>query len=166
MLALAEGRPVGVDIERLHVARTAERMAARWFPPEEARFVAEPAEPAERAARFTVLWCRREACVKAYGGARAVLRRAGGRSVTVAGGRPGRARRRARAALRRSRAGAVPGCHRHPRRVADACQLSCMESELTMSPVRRPLVWTSWRGNPRRPTPNSPCCPPRRCRSG
>ncbi|MFE4975004.1 4'-phosphopantetheinyl transferase family protein [Kitasatospora sp. NPDC056651] len=68
VLALAEGRPVGVDVEGLHDARTAERVAARWFPPEEARFVAECAEPAERAARFTVLWCRREACVKAYGG--------------------------------------------------------------------------------------------------
>ncbi|MFJ9443309.1 4'-phosphopantetheinyl transferase family protein [Kitasatospora sp. NPDC101235] len=68
VLALAEGRAVGVDVERLHDPRTAERMAARWFPFEEARFVAEPAEPAERAARFTMLWCRREACVKAYGG--------------------------------------------------------------------------------------------------
>ncbi|MET8544357.1 4'-phosphopantetheinyl transferase superfamily protein [Kitasatospora sp. NPDC004799] len=68
VLALAEGRAVGVDVERLHDPRTAERMAARWFPFEEARFVAEPVDPAERAARFTVLWCRREACVKAYGG--------------------------------------------------------------------------------------------------
>ncbi|MFE4518254.1 4'-phosphopantetheinyl transferase family protein [Kitasatospora sp. NPDC056783] len=68
VLALAEGRPVGVDVEGLHDARTAERMAARWFPAEEARFVAEPAEEAERASRFTALWCRREACVKAYGG--------------------------------------------------------------------------------------------------
>ncbi|MEU3568484.1 4'-phosphopantetheinyl transferase superfamily protein [Kitasatospora sp. NPDC036755] len=68
VLALAEGRSVGVDVERLHAPRTAERMAARWFPSEEARFVAEPVDPAERAARFTMLWCRREACVKAYGG--------------------------------------------------------------------------------------------------
>ncbi|MEU1284003.1 4'-phosphopantetheinyl transferase superfamily protein [Kitasatospora sp. NPDC005856] len=68
VLALAEGRAVGVDVERLHDPRTAERMAARWFPFEEARFVAEPVDPAERAARFTTLWCRREACVKAYGG--------------------------------------------------------------------------------------------------
>ncbi|MFJ6618887.1 4'-phosphopantetheinyl transferase family protein [Kitasatospora sp. NPDC091335] len=68
VLALAEGRAVGVDVERLHEPRTAGRMAARWFPAEEARFVAEPVEPAERATRFTMLWCRREACVKAYGG--------------------------------------------------------------------------------------------------
>ncbi|GHF72501.1 4'-phosphopantetheinyl transferase [Kitasatospora xanthocidica] len=68
VLALAEGRAVGVDVERLHGAGTAERMAARWFPFEEARSVAEPAAPAERAARFTALWCRREALVKAYGG--------------------------------------------------------------------------------------------------
>ncbi|GGU70428.1 hypothetical protein GCM10010502_22410 [Kitasatospora aureofaciens] len=31
-------------------------------------FVAEAAEPAERSARFTALWCRGEARVKAYGG--------------------------------------------------------------------------------------------------
>ncbi|MER7578515.1 4'-phosphopantetheinyl transferase superfamily protein [Kitasatospora sp. NPDC097691] len=68
VLALAEQRAVGVDVERLHEVRTAERMAARWFPFEEQRFVAEPGEPSERAARFTGLWCRREACVKAYGG--------------------------------------------------------------------------------------------------
>ncbi|MFI2610462.1 4'-phosphopantetheinyl transferase family protein [Kitasatospora sp. NPDC018619] len=68
LLVMAEGRAVGVDVERLPAPRTAERMAARWFPSEEARFVAEPVDPAERAARFTTLWCRREACVKAYGG--------------------------------------------------------------------------------------------------
>ncbi|MFE6051347.1 4'-phosphopantetheinyl transferase family protein [Kitasatospora sp. NPDC056446] len=67
-LVLAEGRAVGVDVERLHDARTAERMAARWFPFEEARQVAEAPGPSGRSARFTTLWCRREACVKAYGG--------------------------------------------------------------------------------------------------
>ncbi|MFD4655856.1 4'-phosphopantetheinyl transferase family protein [Kitasatospora sp. NPDC058444] len=83
VLALAEGRAVGVDVERLHEPRTAERMAARWFPFEEARFVAEPVDPAERAARFTMLWCRREACVKAYGG-----RLAQSFGVPVAGSSP------------------------------------------------------------------------------
>ncbi|WP_051830464.1 4'-phosphopantetheinyl transferase family protein [Streptomyces novaecaesareae] len=83
VLALAEGRAVGVDVERIHEARTAERMAARWFPFEEARSVAEPAEPAERAARFTALWCRREAFVKAYGG-----RLAQSFGVSVAGPSP------------------------------------------------------------------------------
>ncbi|MEU4119542.1 4'-phosphopantetheinyl transferase superfamily protein [Kitasatospora sp. NPDC028055] len=83
VLALAEGRAVGVDVEPLREARLAERMAARWFPFEEARFVAEAAEPAERAARFTVLWCRREACVKAYGG-----RLAQALGVSVAGPSP------------------------------------------------------------------------------
>ncbi|WP_369182105.1 4'-phosphopantetheinyl transferase superfamily protein [Streptomyces sp. Y1] len=68
VLALAEGREVGVDVEGLREAAVAERMAARWFPFEEARFVAEAPEPAERSARFTALWCRREAVVKAYGG--------------------------------------------------------------------------------------------------
>ncbi|MBO1415177.1 4'-phosphopantetheinyl transferase superfamily protein [Streptomyces sp. FH025] len=83
VLAITEGRPVGVDVERVPDARAAERMAARWFPFEEARFVAEPARPAERAERFTGLWCRREACVKAYGG-----RLAQSLGVSVAGPSP------------------------------------------------------------------------------
>lgn len=68
-LALAEGeRAIGVDVEQAAGARTAERLARRCFPPEEARFVADGPTPEERSARFTMLWCRREACVKAYGG--------------------------------------------------------------------------------------------------
>ncbi|MFJ9695979.1 4'-phosphopantetheinyl transferase family protein [Kitasatospora sp. NPDC101183] len=68
-LALVEGeRAVGVDVERLALPRTAERLARRCFPPEEAGFVSGAPTPEECAARFTELWCRREACVKTYGG--------------------------------------------------------------------------------------------------
>ncbi|MER7757575.1 4'-phosphopantetheinyl transferase superfamily protein [Kitasatospora sp. NPDC097643] len=82
-LALAEGRPVGVDVERLHDPRVAGRLAARHLPAAEARLVAEAPTPAERSARFTALWCRREACVKAHG---ARLVRSFG--VSVAGASP------------------------------------------------------------------------------
>ncbi|MCX4755866.1 4'-phosphopantetheinyl transferase family protein [Kitasatospora purpeofusca] len=64
-VALTEGRAVGVDVERVRDARVAVRMARRWFPAAEAESVAADPDPA---GRFTVLWCRREACVKAYGG--------------------------------------------------------------------------------------------------
>ncbi|MFJ4793639.1 4'-phosphopantetheinyl transferase family protein [Kitasatospora purpeofusca] len=64
-VALTEGRAVGVDVERVRDARVAVRMARRWFPAAEAGSVAADPDPA---GRFTVLWCRREACVKAYGG--------------------------------------------------------------------------------------------------
>ncbi|MEK2490379.1 4'-phosphopantetheinyl transferase superfamily protein [Kitasatospora purpeofusca] len=64
-VALTEGRAVGVDVERVRDARVAVRMARRWFPAAEAESVAADLDPA---GRFTVLWCRREACVKAYGG--------------------------------------------------------------------------------------------------
>lgn len=61
-LALSDGRPLGVDVERIHDRRVAGRVAARFFPAAEARAVLESPE------RFTELWCRREACAKAYGG--------------------------------------------------------------------------------------------------
>ncbi|MCX4689878.1 4'-phosphopantetheinyl transferase superfamily protein [Kitasatospora purpeofusca] len=64
-VALTEGRAVGVDVEQVRDARVAVRMARRWFPAAEAESVAADPDPA---GRFTVLWCRREACVKAYGG--------------------------------------------------------------------------------------------------
>ncbi|MEV6976287.1 4'-phosphopantetheinyl transferase superfamily protein [Kitasatospora sp. NPDC093806] len=60
-----EGRAVGVDVEEVRDPRTATRLATRYFPAGEAALIAEAPDPA---ARFTTLWCRREACVKAYGG--------------------------------------------------------------------------------------------------
>ncbi|MFF2662009.1 4'-phosphopantetheinyl transferase family protein [Kitasatospora sp. NPDC058032] len=64
-VALAEERAVGVDVEEVRDARSALRLARRYFPAAEAALVAADPAPAER---FTELWCRREACVKAYGG--------------------------------------------------------------------------------------------------
>ncbi|MFC8453525.1 4'-phosphopantetheinyl transferase family protein [Kitasatospora sp. NPDC057223] len=68
LLALTEGRQVGADIEEIRDARVAARVARRYFPGTEAQFVADGASPGAQAERFTRLWCRREACVKAYGG--------------------------------------------------------------------------------------------------
>ncbi|MEV0531598.1 4'-phosphopantetheinyl transferase superfamily protein [Kitasatospora sp. NPDC050463] len=68
VLALTEGRPVGVDVEEIRDARVATRVAERYFPGAEAEFLAGSDSPAVLAERFTTLWCRREACVKAYGG--------------------------------------------------------------------------------------------------
>ncbi|MFB6891508.1 4'-phosphopantetheinyl transferase family protein [Kitasatospora sp. NPDC056327] len=65
VLALAERRAVGVDVEEIRDARAAVRLARRCFPPAEAALVEADPDPA---GRFTGLWCRREACVKAYGG--------------------------------------------------------------------------------------------------
>ncbi|QMU69452.1 4'-phosphopantetheinyl transferase superfamily protein [Streptacidiphilus sp. P02-A3a] len=82
VLALAAGRRVGVDVEELPDPRVARRVADRFFPGGDARWVAEAGSPADRAARFAVLWCRREACVKVYGGRLA-------ESLTLAVGDPG-----------------------------------------------------------------------------
>ncbi|MFJ9950893.1 4'-phosphopantetheinyl transferase family protein [Kitasatospora sp. NPDC091207] len=68
VLALTGGRPVGVDVEEIRDARVAGRVAARYFPGAEAEFLAASGSPEALAERFTTLWCRREACVKAYGG--------------------------------------------------------------------------------------------------
>ncbi|MCG6497859.1 4'-phosphopantetheinyl transferase superfamily protein [Kitasatospora sp. A2-31] len=68
VLALAERRQVGADVEEIRDARVASRIAHRYFPGREAELLAAAPTPAARAERFTELWCRREACVKAYGG--------------------------------------------------------------------------------------------------
>ncbi|MEU6237785.1 4'-phosphopantetheinyl transferase superfamily protein [Kitasatospora sp. NPDC047058] len=68
VIALAAGRPVGVDVEEVRDPRVAARIARRYFPADEAAALAGAGSPAELAERFTELWCRREACVKAYGG--------------------------------------------------------------------------------------------------
>ncbi|MCZ7428888.1 4'-phosphopantetheinyl transferase superfamily protein [Micromonospora sp. WMMA1949] len=67
-VALSEDRPVGVDIQ--HVAPGGDPVAAsvRLFHPQEARHVAAGAGHADRALRFTRLWARKEAAVKAAGG--------------------------------------------------------------------------------------------------
>lgn len=66
-LAIAAGRPVGVDLEQFPAAMDPCRIAGRFYPPEEARFVAA-GRPEVRLGRFIRLWARKEACVKVGGG--------------------------------------------------------------------------------------------------
>lgn len=67
-VAVSRGRPVGVDVQRSLPRLDAAAMSARYFPAVDARFVAEAGTEAERSDRFTRLWARKEACVKAAGG--------------------------------------------------------------------------------------------------
>jgi 4'-phosphopantetheinyl transferase len=67
-LATAPGRRVGVDIQQLLPRLDVTRMATRFYPRQEAEFVASAVVPARRVARFTRLWARKEACVKVSGG--------------------------------------------------------------------------------------------------
>jgi 4'-phosphopantetheinyl transferase len=67
-LATAPGRPVGVDIQQLLPRLDVTRLAARFYPPPEAAFVMSATGRARRAARYTRLWARKEACVKVAGG--------------------------------------------------------------------------------------------------
>jgi 4'-phosphopantetheinyl transferase len=67
-LAAAPGRRVGVDIQQLLSRLDVTRMAARFYPQQEAEYVASAAGPARQVARFTRLWARKEACVKVAGG--------------------------------------------------------------------------------------------------
>jgi 4'-phosphopantetheinyl transferase len=67
-LAIAGNRRIGIDVQRLLADLDVTRMARRFYPPREARFVGSAAGPAERVERFTRLWARKEACVKVSGG--------------------------------------------------------------------------------------------------
>lgn len=68
LVALAEGRETGVDIEHVPDDRVALRLSERYFPAAEYRYVADGAAGGETAQRFATLWSRKEACVKARGG--------------------------------------------------------------------------------------------------
>ncbi|MFF0296557.1 4'-phosphopantetheinyl transferase family protein [Kitasatospora sp. NPDC004614] len=68
LLAIADGRQVGADVEQLRPPGVGTRIARRHFPPADAALVLDAPTPADGAERFTRLWCRREACVKVYGG--------------------------------------------------------------------------------------------------
>ncbi|MFI2710642.1 4'-phosphopantetheinyl transferase family protein [Micromonospora sp. NPDC018662] len=67
-VAISRHRPVGVDIEHLPSGRDPVGLAERFFHPAEARHVAAGTDAGERALRFTRLWVRKEAVVKAAGG--------------------------------------------------------------------------------------------------
>jgi 4'-phosphopantetheinyl transferase len=66
--AVTRNRPVGIDVEQWRPGVEINRMAARYYPASEAEFVAAAGTGSERSARFTDLWCRKEACAKAAGG--------------------------------------------------------------------------------------------------
>ena len=67
-VAIAAGRAVGVDIQHLVPRLDVVAMSARFFPPAEAKYVATGHDASVRAERFTRLWSRKEAVVKAAGG--------------------------------------------------------------------------------------------------
>jgi 4'-phosphopantetheinyl transferase len=65
--AISTTRPVGVDIQHLVPGLDTAGLSARFFAPQEARYVAAGRSPGERADRFAHLWARKEAVVKAAG---------------------------------------------------------------------------------------------------
>jgi 4'-phosphopantetheinyl transferase len=66
--AISTGRPVGVDIQHLVPGLDTAGLSARFFPPDEAEYVAAGHDASTRADRFAHLWARKEAVVKAAGG--------------------------------------------------------------------------------------------------
>ena len=66
--AIATGRPVGVDIQYLVPGLDPAGLSARFFPPDEAGYVAAGRDASARADRLARLWTRKEAVVKAAGG--------------------------------------------------------------------------------------------------
>src|SRR6202000_2785632 len=67
-VAIACGRAVGVDIQHLVPRLDVVAMSARFYPAAEAAHVAAGRAARVAAARFTRLWSRKEAVVKAAGG--------------------------------------------------------------------------------------------------
>jgi 4'-phosphopantetheinyl transferase len=66
--AISTSRPVGVDVQEMVPDLDAAGLSARYFPPDEAEYVAAGTDARERAGRFARLWVRKEAVVKASGG--------------------------------------------------------------------------------------------------
>ena len=66
LVALARGREVGVDVERIDPARAAGPIADAVFSPREAAALRRLPDPARTRAFFSC-WTRKEACVKATG---------------------------------------------------------------------------------------------------
>ncbi len=66
LLALASGRRVGVDIERIDASRAGDEIAARFFSPEEVEALRRT-RVADRVDAFFRCWTRKEAYVKARG---------------------------------------------------------------------------------------------------
>jgi 4'-phosphopantetheinyl transferase len=67
-VAVAAGRPVGVDVQHLVPGLDTVGLSARFFPPDEAEYVAAGPDARVRSDRFAYLWARKEAVVKAAGG--------------------------------------------------------------------------------------------------
>ena len=59
---------MGVDIQHLVPGLDTAGLSARFFPPDEAGYVAAGRDASVRADRFAHLWARKEAVVKAAGG--------------------------------------------------------------------------------------------------
>jgi 4'-phosphopantetheinyl transferase len=67
-VAISTSGPVGVDIQHLAPGLDPVGLSARFFPPDEAGYVAAGRDAGARADRFAHLWARKEAVVKAVGG--------------------------------------------------------------------------------------------------
>jgi 4'-phosphopantetheinyl transferase len=66
-LAVTHHRRIGIDVQQFPPGMDPARMAARFYPAAEARFVTA-ASPGEQVSRFIRLWARKEACLKVTGG--------------------------------------------------------------------------------------------------
>jgi 4'-phosphopantetheinyl transferase len=67
-VAISASRPAGVDVQHLVPGLDPTGLAARFFPADEAEYVAAADDEGSRADRFAHLWVRKEAVVKAAGG--------------------------------------------------------------------------------------------------
>jgi len=87
LVAVARGRAVGVDVERIREQVMSERIAERFFAPAEARAIAALSHH-QQARAFFICWTRKEAWIKARGEGLSIPLNSF--EVTVAPGEPAR----------------------------------------------------------------------------
>jgi len=85
LLALAHGRPVGVDLEQLRPLHAPGKLAERFFDSTEAEMVTTAGDAVDQGRRLLNLWVRKEAYLKGVGGSVPANLRRFGLSTTVAG---------------------------------------------------------------------------------
>lgn len=67
LVGIAHQMQIGVDVEKVAMKRSSE-VAARFFTPPEAKWLAEGQTPQEQVNRFFRIWSMKEAVIKAVGG--------------------------------------------------------------------------------------------------
>lgn len=68
LVGIAQGMQIGVDVEKIAEKKNSADIAARFFNPEESKWIAAGADRHEQLRRFFRMWSMKEAVIKTVGG--------------------------------------------------------------------------------------------------